>query len=255
MSFGLKVWHGFVSEKIALYALRPSLESGRLPSSDTLVPQAIALRMLISREERVGASGSSSASLKARSISPGCIIESVSLLPFVGERGGLARTYPLCPKVLLGKPVVKGTRLSVEFLLELFAAGCTEQQVLDNYPTITHEPIVRGGVRCSIHRRVFSRCRGYLGSGADRQRRANGADLRPRLWRTGLLVGPANLRRSGVLSLVIRGSRGACGAPTLTIAHDRLIRGGQVHGRRTGAPASHYLFSVPSVSMRPSRIA
>lgn len=38
------------------------------------------------------------------------------------------------PQILNGKPVVKGTRLSVEFLLSLFAAGWTEQQVLENYP-------------------------------------------------------------------------------------------------------------------------
>jgi uncharacterized protein (DUF433 family) len=43
------------------------------------------------------------------------------------------------PKILVGKPVVKGTRLSVEFLLGLFAGGWTEQQVLDNYPTLTPE--------------------------------------------------------------------------------------------------------------------
>jgi uncharacterized protein (DUF433 family) len=43
------------------------------------------------------------------------------------------------PKILLGKPTVKGTRLSVEFLLGLFAAGWTEQQVLENYPTLTSE--------------------------------------------------------------------------------------------------------------------
>ncbi|MDH7487179.1 MAG: DUF433 domain-containing protein [Anaerolineae bacterium] len=41
------------------------------------------------------------------------------------------------PEVLLGKPVVKGTRLSVEFLLGLLAAGWTEKQILDNYPTLT----------------------------------------------------------------------------------------------------------------------
>jgi len=35
------------------------------------------------------------------------------------------------PNVLLGKPVVKGTRLSVEFILDLYAAGWTEQQVLE----------------------------------------------------------------------------------------------------------------------------
>lgn len=40
------------------------------------------------------------------------------------------------PAILSGKPVVKGTRLSVEFLLGLFAAGWTEEQVLENYPTL-----------------------------------------------------------------------------------------------------------------------
>ncbi len=45
------------------------------------------------------------------------------------------------PEVLLGKPVVKGTRLSVEFILGLFAEGWTEQQVLENYPTLTKESI------------------------------------------------------------------------------------------------------------------
>jgi len=41
------------------------------------------------------------------------------------------------PDILSGKPVVKGTRLSVVFLLGLFAEGWTEKQVFDNYPTIT----------------------------------------------------------------------------------------------------------------------
>ena len=45
------------------------------------------------------------------------------------------------PDILVGKPVVKGTRLSVEFLLGLFAAGWTEQQVLENYPTLTKESL------------------------------------------------------------------------------------------------------------------
>jgi uncharacterized protein (DUF433 family) len=38
------------------------------------------------------------------------------------------------PAILCGKPVVRGTRLSVEFLLELVAAGWTDQQILDSYP-------------------------------------------------------------------------------------------------------------------------
>jgi uncharacterized protein (DUF433 family) len=45
------------------------------------------------------------------------------------------------PQILVGKPVVKGTRLSVEFLLGLFAAGWTEQQVLENYPTLSPEAL------------------------------------------------------------------------------------------------------------------
>ncbi len=45
------------------------------------------------------------------------------------------------PKVLSGKPVVKGTRLSVEFLLELFAAGWTEEQVFEGYPNLTKESL------------------------------------------------------------------------------------------------------------------
>jgi uncharacterized protein (DUF433 family) len=45
------------------------------------------------------------------------------------------------PNILVGKPVVKGTRLAVDFILSLFAAGWTEQQVLDNYPTLTSEAL------------------------------------------------------------------------------------------------------------------
>ncbi|TCS68999.1 uncharacterized protein (DUF433 family) [Sulfuritortus calidifontis] len=43
------------------------------------------------------------------------------------------------PQVLAGKPVVKGTRLSVEFLLGLFAQGWSETQVLENYPQLSRE--------------------------------------------------------------------------------------------------------------------
>ena len=41
------------------------------------------------------------------------------------------------PNILRGKPVVRGTRLSVEFLLGLFSAGWSEHQVLENYPTLS----------------------------------------------------------------------------------------------------------------------
>ncbi|GIV19266.1 MAG: hypothetical protein KatS3mg023_1017 [Armatimonadota bacterium] len=45
------------------------------------------------------------------------------------------------PKILRGKPVVKGPRLSVDFLLGLCAAGWSEEMVLRNYPTRTPEAI------------------------------------------------------------------------------------------------------------------
>lgn len=40
------------------------------------------------------------------------------------------------PQVLAGKPVIKGTRLSVEFLLERLATGWTPQDLVENYPRL-----------------------------------------------------------------------------------------------------------------------
>jgi uncharacterized protein (DUF433 family) len=45
------------------------------------------------------------------------------------------------PEILAGKPVVKGTRLSVDFLLELFANGWSEDQVLESYPNLTRDSL------------------------------------------------------------------------------------------------------------------
>lgn len=41
------------------------------------------------------------------------------------------------PNILVGKPVVKGTRLSVDFILRLFGNGWTTEQVLESYPQLT----------------------------------------------------------------------------------------------------------------------
>ena len=43
--------------------------------------------------------------------------------------------------ILVGKPVVRGTRLSVEFILGLFANGWSASEVLENYPSLTTESI------------------------------------------------------------------------------------------------------------------
>jgi len=48
----------------------------------------------------------------------------------------------LDPKVLVGKPVICGTRLSVEFVIGLMADGWSEAEILENYPGITHEDVI-----------------------------------------------------------------------------------------------------------------
>lgn len=45
------------------------------------------------------------------------------------------------PAVCGGRPRIKGTRLTVEFLLGLMAAGWTEQQILSDYPHITGDDL------------------------------------------------------------------------------------------------------------------
>ncbi len=45
------------------------------------------------------------------------------------------------PRVMVGKPVVRGTRLTVEFILGRFADGWTEREVLDSYPNLSPEDL------------------------------------------------------------------------------------------------------------------
>jgi uncharacterized protein (DUF433 family) len=46
------------------------------------------------------------------------------------------------PAVLVGKPVIKGTRIAVEFILDLLAEGWTPEQILANYPQLAAEDIL-----------------------------------------------------------------------------------------------------------------
>ena len=46
------------------------------------------------------------------------------------------------PEILCGKPTIKGTRLAVEFVVDLLAQGWTEADILRNYPGITREDIL-----------------------------------------------------------------------------------------------------------------
>jgi uncharacterized protein (DUF433 family) len=46
------------------------------------------------------------------------------------------------PEVLAGKPVFRGTRLAVEFILEILAAGQSESELLTSYPGLTREDVL-----------------------------------------------------------------------------------------------------------------
>lgn len=46
------------------------------------------------------------------------------------------------PDILVGKPTVKGTRLSVELILGWLAQGWTIEVLLENYPTLTREDVL-----------------------------------------------------------------------------------------------------------------
>ena len=39
-------------------------------------------------------------------------------------------------KILVGKPVIRGTRISVEFVIDLLASHWAEKQILENYPLL-----------------------------------------------------------------------------------------------------------------------
>ena len=47
----------------------------------------------------------------------------------------------LNPKVMVGKPVIKGTRLTVEYILNLLAHGATMEEILEEYKGLTPEDI------------------------------------------------------------------------------------------------------------------
>ncbi len=45
------------------------------------------------------------------------------------------------PKIMVGKPTIAGTRITVEFILGRLADGWTEKEILDNYPRLTPEDL------------------------------------------------------------------------------------------------------------------
>ncbi|MEA2166450.1 MAG: hypothetical protein QOK37_4577 [Thermoanaerobaculia bacterium] len=45
------------------------------------------------------------------------------------------------PEVMVGKPVIAGTRLTVEFIVERLADGWTEEELIENYPGLRRDQI------------------------------------------------------------------------------------------------------------------
>lgn len=45
------------------------------------------------------------------------------------------------PEIFGGKPIIKGTRISVEFILELYASGASKEDILRSYPHLTEDDI------------------------------------------------------------------------------------------------------------------
>lgn len=45
------------------------------------------------------------------------------------------------PKIMMGKPVIEGTRITVELVLEKLAEGCSMAQLVESYPRLTEDAI------------------------------------------------------------------------------------------------------------------
>lgn len=57
------------------------------------------------------------------------------------RRTSLMERIKVNPKILGGKPIIRGTRITVEFVLELLASDVSEEDILQDYPHLTKEDI------------------------------------------------------------------------------------------------------------------
>ena len=58
------------------------------------------------------------------------------------EKERLLERIVISPKVMVGKPVIKGTRLTVQYILGLLAHGATADEILQEYEGLTREDIL-----------------------------------------------------------------------------------------------------------------
>ena len=53
----------------------------------------------------------------------------------------LLKRIAIDPKIMVGKPVIKGTRIPVSLILERLAGGMAAQQIIEDYPHLTMDDI------------------------------------------------------------------------------------------------------------------
>ncbi|MGM0366590.1 MAG: DUF433 domain-containing protein [Actinomycetota bacterium] len=58
------------------------------------------------------------------------------------EKKQLLKRITVNPKIMSGKPVIKGTRLTVQYILNLLAQGATVEEILNEYKGLTKEDIL-----------------------------------------------------------------------------------------------------------------
>jgi uncharacterized protein (DUF433 family) len=62
------------------------------------------------------------------------------------------------PEVMMGKPVIRGTRITVELILRTLSEGCSEDELLDAYPRLTREDVraaIRYGADTVAHEEII----------------------------------------------------------------------------------------------------
>jgi uncharacterized protein (DUF433 family) len=69
------------------------------------------------------------------------ISENYSFFSRINKSGGVMDRITANREILGGKPIIKGTRISVEFILELLASGVAEKEILQDYSHLTTDDI------------------------------------------------------------------------------------------------------------------
>ena len=107
--------------------IRRWIRSGKLPA------RKVGTQHLIEERDLAAVAG------RARAAEPGVPYVGEPLSPTVPER--LAKRIVADPRLLSGKPVVRGTRVSVELVMGWIAAGWTVAELLAEYPTLTDDDV------------------------------------------------------------------------------------------------------------------